>query len=202
MISLLKSKFDIFNSRALYISADKLSVYHFVRGELGSSYLFDIDAMGRDNFKRYLAESPNIPVYILVDIIEEEFRKETIPHVFGSDREALIQRKQSRLFRDAAYFHTQSQGREEEGRRDDKLLFMAINNNEIISPWIEMLNEFKVPLKGILSIPLLLESYIKTIPDLSEHALFVTLQSISGLRQTFYHDKQLQISRLTKLPLF
>lgn len=202
MISLQKSKSDFFNRRALFISADKVSVYHWDKGELGSSYLFDIDDAGRDNFERYLKESDNTPMTLLVDVIEEEFRQDTIPHVFGSDRAALIERKQSRLFRDADYVYVQNQGREEDGRKDDRLLFIALTNQDIVKPWIELLDKYKVSLKGILSVPLLLQSYIKTLPDISDHALIVTMQSISGLRQTFFHKKELKISRLSKLPRY
>lgn len=202
MISLQKSKSDFFNRRALFISADKVCVYHWVKGELGSSFLFDTDDKGRENFKRYLKESENTPMTILVDIIEEEFRQDTIPHVFGSDRAALIERKQSRLFRDADYIYVQNLGREEEGRRDDRLLFIALTNHDVVKPWIELLDKFKVPLKGMLSIPLLLQSYIKTLPDISDHALIVTMQSISGLRQTYFNKKELKISRLSRLPRY
>jgi len=202
MISLLKSKSDFFNRRAIYISADKVSVHHLVRNELTSSYLFDIDDEGRANFKRYLSESENIPAFILIDIIEEEFRQDTIPHVFGADRDALIKRKQGRLFRDAKFMYAELQGREEEGRRDDRFLFTALTNNDILEPWLQMLDESKVPVKGILSLPQLLQSFIKTLPNLSDHALVVSMQSISGLRQTFFLKKQLKLSRLSKLPRF
>ncbi|GJM05590.1 MAG: hypothetical protein DHS20C09_15860 [marine bacterium B5-7] len=202
MISLLKSKSEFFNRRALYVSADKLSVYHWRKGALGESFLFDLDDVGRANFQRYLQESENIPMTILVDVIEEEFRQETIPHVFGADRQALIKRKQSRLYRDVSYLYTQDQGREDEGRRDDRLLFMALTKDEVLKPWLEVLNENKIPLSGILSVALLLQSYIKTLPDISDHALVVTLQSISGLRQTFFKKKELKISRLSKLPRY
>jgi hypothetical protein len=194
-----KSKSDFFNRRALFISAEKMSVYHWEKGELGSSYLFDLDSVGRDNFERYLKESENTPMTILVDVIEEEFRQDTIPHVFGSDRQALIERKQARLFRDADHVYVQNQGREEEGRRDDRLLFMALTKQEVVKPWLELLDKYKVPVKGILSVSLLLQSYIKTLPDISDHALLVTMQSISGLRQTFFQNKELKISRLSKL---
>lgn len=202
MISLPKSKSDFFNRRALFVGAEKISVYHWEKGELGSSYLFDVDSAGRENFQRYLKESDNTPITIIVDVIEEEFRQDTMPHVFGADRTALIKRKQSRLFRDASYVYVENQGREEEGRKDDKVLFIALTNDEIVKPWLEMLDEHKTPLKGIVSIPLLLQSYIKTLPEISDHALIVTMQSISGLRQTFFQNKQLKISRLSKLPRY
>ncbi|MGB1799521.1 MAG: hypothetical protein ACPHLK_01685 [Gammaproteobacteria bacterium] len=202
MILLQKSKSEFFNRRVLFVSADKISVYHWDKGKLGSSYLFDVDDVGRENFERYLKESENTLMTVLVDVIEEEFRQDTIPHVFGSDRQALIKRKQSRLFRDAEYIYVQNQGREEEGRKDDRLLFMGLTRDEVFKPWIALLDRYKVPLRGIISVPLLLQSYIKTLPDISDHALFVTMQSISGLRQTFFEKKQLKISRLSKLPRY
>lgn len=202
MTLLQKSNSEFFNRRVLFVSADKISVYHWEKGELGSSYLFDIDDAGQENFERYLTESENTPMTMLVDVIEEEFRQDTIPHVFGADRAALIERKQSRLFRDAEYICVQNQGREEVGRKDDRLLFIALTRNEVIKPWLGLLEKFKVPVRGIISVPLLLESYIKTLPDISDHALFVTMQSISGLRQTFFQNKQLKLSRLSKLPRY
>ena len=202
MTLLQKSNSEFFNRRVLFVSADKISVYHWDKGKLGSSYLFDIDDAGQENFERYLIESENTSMTVLVDVIEEEFRQDTIPHVFGADRAALIERKQSRLFRDAEYIYVQNQGREEEGRKDDRLLFIALTRNEIIKPWGEVIEKHKVPLRGIISVPLLLESYIKTLPDISDHALIVTMESISGLRQTFFQNKELKLSRLSKLPRY
>ncbi len=202
MISLPKLKFDFLNRRALFISANKMSVYHWTKGKLGDSFLFDRNVAGRDNFARYLQESANTPMTILLDVIEEEFRQDTIPHVFSSDRHALIERKKSRLFRDTDYIHVQKLGRVAEGRRDDRLLFTALTKQDVLMPWIELLDQYEVPLKGILSVPLLLQSYIKTWPDISDNALLVTMQSMSGLRQTFFKNKELQISRLSRLPRY
>ena len=94
-------------------------MYHWYNGRIASSYLFDINDEGREYFERYLRQTPNSPIYIMVDVFEEEYRRETIPHVFGPDRQALLSRKQDRLFRDTPYTYTQTQGREEEGRRDE-----------------------------------------------------------------------------------
>lgn len=121
--------------------------------------MFGTDESGRRNFARYLQQTPDYPIYVLVDIMEEEFRTDTIPHVFGSDRKALIKRRQSRLFKETVYFHTQIQGREEQGRRDSKVLFMALSNQEIIRPWLEILEQHKVPLAGMSSLPLVTESF-------------------------------------------
>src|SRR5690606_239287 len=110
MISSLTSRFEFNQRRALFLSAHKAAVYHWQKGDLGSSYLFDANQDGREYFERYLRETPNVPMYILVDVFEEEFRRDTIPHVFGSDRQAIIDRKCARLFRETPYSHYEMLG--------------------------------------------------------------------------------------------
>ncbi len=202
MSSSLKSKFDIGKRRAIFVSAHKLAVYHWHKGDLGSSYLFDANNDGRLYFERYLSETPQIPVYFLVDVFEEEFKQDVVPHVFGSDREAIIYRKKARLFRETPYYYSKIQGREQEGRKDDQILLSAITNPLIISPWIDMLEKHEVPLVGIYSVPLLTETLSKLLPGNSDNKLIVSIQSISGLRQTFIQDNKLQVSRLVQLPRY
>ena len=202
MISSLTSKFRYFDRRALFISADKAAVYHWDKGSISSSYLFDTNEEGREHFERYLQQTPRTPFYILVDLFEEEYRRETIPHVFGPDRQALIGRKQDRLFRETPYTYSETQGREEDGRRDDRILLTAIANPSLVKPWVEIMDRNKTPVAGIYSLPLLVGSLIATLPDPMKHVLVLSMQSISGLRQTFVQDGELRISRLVQMPRY
>ncbi len=202
MISLLKSKFDTASRRALFLSSDKLAVYHWDEGKLGSSYLFDFSVDGQRYFDRYLKESEKMTTYLLVDMVEEEFRPETIPHTSGSDREAIIERKKARLFRDTPYFYADIQGRETEGRRDDKVLFMALTNPDLLVPWLKIMDSNKVPLAGIYSLPQITSTLLDKLPEQNEHELIVSLQSISGLRQTYFRNKKIKVSRLVDLPRY
>ncbi|MEE9551964.1 MAG: hypothetical protein V3V89_02860, partial [Gammaproteobacteria bacterium] len=202
MISSPKLKFNTSARRAFFLSADKLAVYHWNKGKLGSSYLFDATKEGQEYFARYLKETPNNPAYFLVDIVEEGYRQDTIPHVYGADRKAIIDRKKSRLFRDTPYFYADMQGREEEGRRDDRILFMALTNPGILAPWQKLLDENKVPLAGIYSLPQLTRDILDIIPEPADHMLVVSQQSISGLRQSFFYKQDLKISRLVGLPRY
>jgi hypothetical protein len=202
MTSSPRSKSDFGKRRALFVSAHKIAVYHWHKGDLASSYLFDANQEGKQFFERYLRETPNIPMYMLVDVFEEEFKRETVPHVFGGDRVAVIERKKARLFRDTPYYSATVQGRETEGRKDDQLLISAITNPKLIFNWVELLDRYMVPLVGIYSIPLLTESMLKLLPEAGDNNLIVSIQSISGLRQTFISQKQLRVSRLVQLPRY
>ncbi len=193
MISLPKSGF---NARVLLLGADRLRLFHWRGGAVSDSGLFETGARARADFKAYLAARPAEPVYLLVDSAQEEFRQETIPRVFGADRKALIRRKQARLFGHSNRVYARRQGREQGGRRDERLLFMALSGRDVIEPWTQMLLAQKVPLRGILSVPALLQTFIRTLPDLAGHALLVTLHSVSGPRQTFFVNGELKLSRL------
>ena len=198
----LRSKFRSVTRRALFVSSDKLAVYHWAKDTLGGSYLFDATSDGFKFFGRYLNKTPNVPVYVLLDTSAEEFRLDTIPHVSGADRKALIDRKQDRLFRGTLYHYTAVQGREESGRRDDNIMLSAITNPDVIQPWLTMLDGHKVPVAGVISVPLLLQEIDNIIPDMRGNVIVFSLQSISGLRQSFYRDKFLKFSRLAKLPRY
>ncbi len=202
MISLLKSKFKTSTRRALIIGSDKLAVYHWANDSLGSSYLFDASAEGQEYFGRYLSEVNNDPVYILLDTAAEEYRLDTIPHVFGADRKALIERKQDRAFRGTPYMYTDIQGREKSGRRDDIIMLSAITNPNLLQPWLKILEQHKVPVAGVVSVPLLLQEINDIIPDMPDNTLVFSLQSVSGLRQSFFQDKSLKFSRLIKVPRY
>ncbi len=202
MISLLRSKFNRGPKRAICIAADAVTVYHWVKGEIRESFQFDADDTGRFHFARYLQETPVLPTYLLVDVVEEEFRQDTIPHVSGSDRKSVLERKLARNFRNTPYVHYVLQGRETEGRKDDKVLFTALTNPGQIAPWIKLLEQNKIPLAGIYSLPLLSHKLLKHLEAKSPNMLLVSLGSTSGLRQTYFRDQKLQISRLAKLPRF
>ena len=139
MTSLLRSKFDFVDRRALFLAGDKLIIHHWRGGALEDSFVFnfgvsnssafDWDGEGvGENFEkvgsddlpltplamvaRYLRETPLMPTYLFVDVVEEEFRLDTAPHVVGRDRRALINRKINRLFRSAPYYCAIRQGRD------------------------------------------------------------------------------------------
>lgn len=202
MNSSLISNFKSSTRRALFVGSDKVSVYHWVNNNIGNSYLFDASVEGFENFGRYLSEVANDPMYVLLDTPVEEYRLDTIPHVFGADRKALIGRKQDRAFRGTPYLYSEVQGREESGRRDDNIMLSAITSPDVITPWLKVLEANKIPVAGLITVPLLLQEIKNIVPDMQDNALVFSLQSIGGLRQSFFRDKSLKFSRLVKMPRY
>lgn len=185
--------------RVFYVSSGRLTAYAWESAGVGEPVRFSADEQGLADFSRYLESVPNDPVYMLVDFVEEEFREDTIPHVYGGDRRALIATKLNRLFRDTTYSHALFHGREASGRRDDQVLFTALIRPDLLAPWVSNMSKHRVPLAGIYSVALITEMLFKALKIDNPHALVVTAQT-GGLRQTFFLDKRFKISRLAILP--
>ncbi len=200
MISSLKSSFSPPGARVLLVAGERAILYLFAGGELDRAYIFPADESGLAQFNRCLADLPAAPVCVLVDVVEEEYRQESIPHVSGADRKSVLERKYARLFRGTPYRHALRQGRETEGRRDDRVLLTAITRPEALTPWLSTLITHKVPVAGIYSLPILSERLLKRIGATAPNVLLISLQKASGLRQTFFRDGQLKISRLAYMP--
>jgi hypothetical protein len=196
----LKSSFSFAEKRVLLIAADKAVLYQRRNGQLSNVYEFLADEHGRENFRRCLDETEPAPIFVLIDIVEEEYRQDVIPHVFGADRKSVLERKFSRLFRGTNYCYALNQGRETDGRKDDKVLLTAITKPDVMRPWLELIQEQRVPLAGIYSLPVLSQRLLKRIGAKGPNTLLISVQNASGLRQTFFRDRNIKISRLAQMP--
>ena len=65
--------------RVFYVSSGRLSAYTWDSGSMTDPIVFGADEKGLGDFSRYLESVPNDPVHMLVDLVEEEFREDTIP---------------------------------------------------------------------------------------------------------------------------
>lgn len=184
----------------LFLNGEQLDVYRADRSQVAHLARFDTDAGGREAFAGFLDDQPDVPCRILVDLIEEEFRQEVLPHVTGSDRKILQARHAARLFRTTPYRFSRVSGRETGGRRDDRVMFSALTNHELVEPWVALLAAHKKPLYGIHSVPILSCRIANAAGAGNGNILLLTLQQGDRLRQTFLQNKIVCFSRLTPLP--
>jgi len=187
-------------ARILLLTGQGLRAFSWRNGLLLPDERFAADEAGLEEFGHYLSESPDIPLFLVVDVIEEDFRLENVVHVVGKDRKELHARKLAQFFRTTEYRAARVQGREKSGRRDDQVLFCALSNNEQISFWVHGILRQKAPLQGICSVSWLMEllaGFLKL--GRVAHLLLVNLEEQSGLRQTYIQQGTLKFSRLSSL---
>src|SRR5262245_33103908 len=70
------------------------------------------DEAGHAGFKERLAEFSNVPVHVMVDAVEEDYRFETLPHATGGDRGDMVGRKLKQHYRSSPYVAATLIGRE------------------------------------------------------------------------------------------
>jgi hypothetical protein len=185
-------------TRVLFLSAERVVASLRRKKNLSVVGLFKADEEGYEAFARYLESPPHAPLYIVADLNEEDFRDEKVPHVRGSDRKALLDRRLTQFFHATPYRYAGMQGRENSGRRDDRVLLSALTQNERLDPWVKRILAGKAPLAGISSSPLLTEFLAARMLQKSwPHLLLVSHQKHSGLRQTYLRNGYLKLSRLT-----
>jgi hypothetical protein len=160
---------------------------------------FAATGTGAAEFERHLATLAGVPVHLLTDLAEEDFRLDTVPHVGGRDREAIVARKLAQIFRNTPFRHAVVQGRESEGRRDDRVLYTAVTNPEVLRPWLDAIERQQAPLAGIYSAAVFSSVMLEELDLLFPHTLLVTFTPGGAMRQTYFRDREIKFSRLTPI---
>jgi hypothetical protein len=180
----------------LFLSAYSFHARLWQNGSISKEFAFADDIEGHQRFAGFLS-AHNSPVMLLTDLIEEDFRNEILPHLRGGQKRAQHQRKFEQFYRNTPFRQAILHRRQTEGRRDDEVLFSALTNPHLITPWLEIIQQQQIPLIGIYSVPTISTPLLKSIP--SSHVLLLSWENTAGLRQTYFNDKCLYLSRLSPI---
>lgn len=184
----------------LFFSGDQLDAYEWMKGRVAASHRFHLEEDGLAAFGHFLATVPHTPLKLLIDVVEEEFHNEIIPKVYGPDRNALIRRRLDRLFHDTPYrmglIQDQAKVR---GQHKLNLLCAGLSESHTLAPWMNVIQQAAAPLAGIYSIALLTTHLLKKLSTKHGPLLVVSQQRSSGLRQSFFENGHLRMSRLTPM---
>lgn len=183
----------------LYLTNDKLVALIWKGGTIVERGVFGSTELGMSDFTNYISRHRTLSTYIITDLIEEDFRLDTVPHLRGGDLDAVIGRKLAQLYRASPFRHGVVQGREPEGRRDDRVLYHAVTNPEILKPLLAAIELAEIPLEGIYSSAVLSGKLLEALNSFFQHTLLVTIVPDFGLRQTYFQNKQIKFSRLTPI---
>jgi hypothetical protein len=185
----------------LYLTNTRLVSLATSRGRILARREFAASGAGAAEFERYVAGMADVLTYLFTDLAEEDFRLDTIPHVGARDRDAILGRKLAQIFRSTPYRYAATQGREPEGRRDDRVLYTAITNAEVLRPWIEVIERHRIPLAGIYSAAIFSGALLEELDLVFPHALLVTFTPGNSMRQTYVRNGEIKFSRVTPVDL-
>ncbi|HEX4985619.1 MAG TPA: hypothetical protein VFV71_06030 [Burkholderiales bacterium] len=182
----------------LCVSSDQATVALWRRDRLLSCTRFENAEAGWTAFATYLRGVHGVAVHIIVDTVEEDFRFETLPHIRGGDRAEMVGRKLKQLYRTTPYTSYALQERQTGKRRDDRYLFAALTNPDMLAGWLRAIEATSLPVSGIYPLALVSASLIERLKLKSPNLLIIS-KNAAGLRQTFFKNLKFRISRLTPL---
>ncbi len=186
--------------RLIYFIDNQINIIHQNKNQIELLACYENNQQGLEQFEKYLKISIKQPIQILLDIIDEDFFLESIPHVLGRDQKAIIKRKVERLFNNNfGFYYSQIQGRDKQGRRNDKLFLSGLNNADFLNTLLKLLHQHHVPVAAIWSLPLLNLSLIKRLKLNDDKLLIVSRQNDDHLRLSFINNKQFSMSRMVTL---
>jgi len=146
-------------------------------------------------FRAVVARHAQLPVLLVADTVDEDYRSEILPHVQGHARNELLARKLKQVFRNARFTGAWRQTRETTGRRDDRYLLAALTDADWLTPWLSVLHRERIPLCGITPLALACQHLLARLRPQEPHTL-LAYRLDSRLRLSYYHDGLLRFSRL------
>jgi hypothetical protein len=179
------------------ISAEQVSVAHWRGNRIADCRIFSNDESGLAAFGDFIAPNAGLPAYLMVDAVEEDYRFETLPHATGSDRADMVSRKLKQHYRNAPFVNAWPQGRDSGKRRDDRYLFSALTNPDLVAGWLLAVSNGGLPVAGLYLLPIVSAGLLDKVQFKGTN-LLVVAQHSAGLRLTFFSNRQFRLSRLTR----
>jgi len=179
------------------LSVERVTVVHWRARKVIAQLSMQNTEDGLAACRGLLARVKRVPVYILVDAVDEDYRSEVLPHVRGADRREMLARKLRQHYRGTPYCAAGREGRTRNGRRDDRYQFAALTNPDLLAPWVDAIRELELPLAGISLLPMTGARLVARAGLAAPHVLVVAATS-GGLRLTYFRDGQFRLSRLAR----
>lgn len=186
-------------ARVYFFTGYRMLVFEFSRGAVTARLDFACDNNGFEQFEFFLSNCTKQKSQLLLDVREEDFIREQVPHVSGADRKELLDRMERRVFRDAEYRFTKPLGRMEDGRKDDLVLFSSLLDNESFNRCMALFYEHATPISGVWSVAFLGERLLAKLKAKEESILLFSRQMRSAVRETLFKKGKLYVSRQAKL---
>jgi len=185
------------DKRVIYLNNLDLVIYDWEDGMLTLRMTLTDNEEHKKAFADLVKQQPTVKTYVLIDVIEEEFQNNTLPHVFIKDRQVFFNRQLEKSFRNTPYRYVDFRGRETSGRRGDLVFFSALTNPELIDPWLAILLQYKVSMAGIYSFSLVSARLLNELAHDREDVLLISQQK-GLLRLSFFTKSKLKMSRVTR----
>lgn len=148
--------------------------------------------------------NPNVPVSLLVDVIDQQYVPQNFPPVAKMSVGGLVKRRLERDFQAEDLKGALPLGRDKTGRKEWKFLLVSLAKTPLISEWLDILVELPNEMKGVYLVPIEANNYVQMI-ERSESTeepmpwqLLISHNKVSGFRQVVMHHEKLVFTRVSQ----
>lgn len=151
-----------------------------------------------------LAAHPATPLYVLADVIDQQYVRHSFPPVSALTINNLVKRRLERDFQAEDITGAIRLGREKSGRKEWQYLLVALAYTPLLQQWLDLLVEQPNELKGIYLTPVEGQNYIPQLHNAMTSArplpwqILVSHHKISGFRQIVLQNGKLVFTRITQ----
>ncbi len=155
-----------------------------------------------------LSASPNAPITMLVDMMDQSYVRQTLPPVSSFSVGKIVKRRLDKDFSPDDIKGYLMLGREKTGRKDWNYLMASLANPPILQKWINFAVERSNPFKGIGLIPLESQDFIIAANKASlqkgddaksfEWQILISHHKVGGFRQIVLRNGKLVFTRMAQ----
>lgn len=152
-----------------------------------------------------LAEAPRRPVVVVVDLLEQSYRKESVPKLNRIDRPKVLKRRLDRAFPDAPLKAGLELGEDPEQHQNRRYLLASVPPSPDWDRWAEFLRSIENPVVALTLLPVEVTDLVGRLAKVltsagsepSRWAILISPQPTGGVRQIVVDGAELALTRLT-----
>lgn len=135
------------------------------------------------------------PIAVLVDMVDEEHIRDTVPRLGRADQRVVVGRKLARAFARTSYRTAILQGRNAANADEDHVLLCALTRPEPLRQLMARLVEAKLPVATVVSPALLVDRLLDAEARAAPAALMVLRRGNGRVQHSFFRAGRLTGSR-------
>ena len=182
----------------LLLTDSSLSIHLATRNASSCQALLPIGEAAHPLLRDWIAKRPHADFHLLLDLADEDFRHESIPHLTGPDERAFLARKLEQAYLHTPYQHSLLQRDTQNGDRKHALL-SAITRPEEVDRLVTLLLQEKCALLGIYSVALASHEIYLRLGCTPDSRLLISRNTQGVIRQSYFSPQGLRLSRLVHI---
>ncbi len=199
------------NSAFIFFIGDEGVIVSYIVGKkVEKKLLFNsADTNAQEVITNLVKADIKAPISILLDGIDQSYQTQSFPPVAKMSVQKLVNDRIKRDFSPGDITESLTLGKEKTGRQDWKFLLISVVPTPELMQWLDFINNFDNPFKGIYLVPVEAENLIKAIvkpktkkakADSSSAVwhMLILHNKVSGFRQVITKNGRLTFTRLTQ----